>query len=70
MCKVEVLAGTVTHDATVAPSVLTEDERAMGTCLSCRAIAVTDIEIRLQDEILRCFFPPWLRQAAAPTSGD
>jgi CDP-4-dehydro-6-deoxyglucose reductase len=63
VCKVDLIAGD-THDAaTVADSVVTEDERAGGVRLSCRAVPDTDVVIRLRPgDQLRCV-SPWLAGA-------
>ena len=53
ICKVDLLAGEVQYNRTVADVVLTDDERAAGTCLTCRAVAVTDITIALRGDNLR-----------------
>ncbi len=53
ICKVDLLAGEVQYNRTVADVVLTDDERAAGTCLTCRAVAVTDITIALRRDNLR-----------------
>lgn len=53
ICKVDLVDGEVAYNRTVAPTVLSEDERATGTCLSCRAVPVGDVTIALRDENLR-----------------
>ena len=53
VCKVDLLVGEVRYDRTVAPEVLTAGERASGTCLTCRAVPVTDVTIALRDQDLR-----------------
>ena len=58
VCKVEIVAGEVEYPTTVANTVLTGDERADGTCLTCRAVPVSDVEIRLRPEDkLKCLAP-------------
>ncbi|MES4889584.1 2Fe-2S iron-sulfur cluster-binding protein [Streptomyces sp. NPDC096012] len=57
ICKVDLVEGEVVYPATVATSVLTAEERAGGTCLSCRAVPEEDIVIRLRDERLRRLNP-------------
>ena len=57
ICKVDLLAGEVEYNRPVAEKVLTDDERAAGTCLSCRAVAVTDLTITLHDDSLRLVNP-------------
>ena len=48
-CKVDLLSGEVIYDKRIAKAVLSDDERAAGVCLSCRAVATSDIVIRPQD---------------------
>jgi ferredoxin len=71
-CKVDIMSGEVGYDATVAESVLTAEERAARTALSCRAVARSGpIVIGLRDETLRCFFP-WQSapKASSPPSAS
>jgi ferredoxin len=57
-CKVQLAAGQVVYLWRIAATVLSEEERAAGLCLSCRAVPDGDVEIRLQDgERLRCVSP-------------
>ena len=53
ICKVDLVNGQVEYNRTVAQAVLTDDERATGTCLSCRAVPVGDVTVALRDEHLR-----------------
>jgi ferredoxin len=53
ICKVDLLNGEVTYNRTVAETVLTPQERAEGTCLSCRAVPTGEITIALREETLR-----------------
>jgi CDP-4-dehydro-6-deoxyglucose reductase len=46
-CKIELLEGEVTYDHPVADSVLGDDERGEGACLTCRAVPVGDITLHL-----------------------
>lgn len=70
VCKVDLRAGSVTYNRTIAATVLTDDERASGTCLSCRAVPDGDVVVELRDEHLRrtnpllAFLP---RPSSAPT---
>lgn len=57
ICKVDALEGEFTYDHPVADTVITEDERTDGTCLTCRAVPTTDITIRLRGETLRLVNP-------------
>jgi CDP-4-dehydro-6-deoxyglucose reductase len=49
ICKVQLLLGEVTYERPVAASVLSDDERVAGICLSCRAVPLTDLVIELQE---------------------
>jgi ferredoxin len=52
VCKVDLREGSVTYPHVVADSVLTEDERTDGTCLTCRAVPDGDVTIALRDDHL------------------
>jgi CDP-4-dehydro-6-deoxyglucose reductase len=53
ICKVDLLDGEVTYNRVVADTVLTDVERAAGTCLTCRAVPSGPITIALREETLR-----------------
>ncbi len=53
ICKVDLRSGTVGYNRPIADDVLTEDERAVGVCLTCRAVPESDITIEMRDECLR-----------------
>lgn len=53
ICKVDLVVGHVDYSKPVCDTVLTDDERADGTCLSCRAVPRGDVTIRLRDERIR-----------------
>ena len=55
-CKADVMVGTVRYTTVVAPSVLSLDERAAGTCLLCRAVPVGDIAVQLRCGPVRSVF--------------
>jgi CDP-4-dehydro-6-deoxyglucose reductase len=58
VCKVDLVEGEVSYPITVADTVLSADDRAAGTCLSCRAVPETDVVIALTpDDQLRCVAP-------------
>jgi ferredoxin len=58
ICKLDLINGKVSYPVTVAATVLTEAERTGGTCLSCRAVPVTDVIVGLRDgDTLRCVAP-------------
>lgn len=47
VCAFELVTGHVNYVKTVAQSVLSDQARASGVCLPCRAVPVTDVVIRL-----------------------
>jgi ferredoxin len=49
ICKVQLTLGEVRYERPVAESVLTDDERVEGICLSCRAVPLTNVVIELQE---------------------
>jgi CDP-4-dehydro-6-deoxyglucose reductase len=49
ICKVRLILGEVRYERPIAPSVLSDEERAVGVCLSCRAVPITDIIVELQE---------------------
>ncbi len=49
ICKVHLVLGEIRYERPVADSVLTDDERVQGICLSCRAVPITNIAINLQE---------------------
>jgi ferredoxin len=61
VCKVDCRSGEFHYDHPVAETVLTADERAEGTCLTCRAVPNGDITIEMRNEDLR-LINPFLRQ--------
>lgn len=81
ICKVQLKLGEVRYERPVADSVLSDDERVEGVCLSCRAVPLTNIVIELQEgdrlrRVLGFAFPnsvpnstpPQLPTRAAPES--
>ena len=44
-----VALGEVTYERPIAASVLSDDERVEGICLSCRAVPLTNVVIELQE---------------------
>lgn len=54
VCKVHLVSGQVAYPKVVAESVLPESDRADGVCLTCRAVPVTDVVIRLGDDDQLC----------------
>jgi CDP-4-dehydro-6-deoxyglucose reductase len=49
ICKLHLLAGEVRYERPVADSVLSDDERVEGICLSCRAVPPTNGVVELQE---------------------
>jgi CDP-4-dehydro-6-deoxyglucose reductase len=49
VCKVQLKLGEVRYERPIAESVLSDDERVEGLCLSCRAVPITNIVIELQE---------------------
>jgi len=49
VCKLHLLAGEVRYERPVADSVLSDDERVEGICLSCRAVPLTNVVVELQE---------------------
>ncbi len=57
-CKVQLVSGEVVYTKRIALQVLSDEERAGGVCLSCRAVPVGDVEMRLQEgDSLTCVSP-------------
>ena len=79
ICKVQLVLGEVRYERAIAESVLSDDERVEGICLSCRAVPITNIAIELQEgdrlrKVLGFAFPnsappPPGRSAPNPTTG-
>jgi ferredoxin len=70
ICKVQLVLGEVRYERPVAESVLSDDERVEGICLSCRAVPITNIAIELQEgdrllKVLGFAFP----NSAPPSPG-
>jgi ferredoxin len=57
VCKVDLVQGDVTYDHPVADEVLTDEEREVGVCLTCRAVPDTDVSIRFRTGSLRLVQP-------------
>jgi ferredoxin len=49
ICKLQLLGGEVRYEKPVAESVLSDDEKVEGICLSCRAVPITNVIIELQE---------------------
>jgi ferredoxin len=64
ICKVHLLAGEVRYERPVAESVLSDDDKALGICLSCRAVPLTDVVIELQEGDKLRLMSPLLRKLA------
>ena len=69
ICMVDLIEGEVEYNRTVAPEVLSDEDKQNGACLSCRAVAVTDITISLREENLRTVNPLMALYAASKPTG-
>ncbi|WP_214371402.1 2Fe-2S iron-sulfur cluster-binding protein [Pseudonocardia sp. H11422] len=49
VCKIHLVLGEIEYERPIDPGVLTDDERVLGICLSCRAVPVTNVVIELQE---------------------
>ena len=49
ICKLHLLEGEVRYERPIADSVLSDDERVEGICLSCRAVPLTNVVVELQE---------------------
>ena len=49
VCKLQLIAGEVRYERPVAESVLSDDEKVAGLCLSCRAVPITNVLVELQE---------------------
>jgi len=49
VCKLQLVAGEVRYERPVAESVLSDDEKVQGICLSCRAVPITNVIVELQE---------------------
>lgn len=61
ICKVDVREGEFSYNRPVAESVISDQERTDGTCLSCRAVPDSDLTVEMRDDCLR-LVNPFLRQ--------
>jgi ferredoxin len=49
ICKLQLVLGEVRYEKAVAESVLSDDEKVEGICLSCRAVPITNVIVELQE---------------------
>jgi ferredoxin len=49
VCKLQLVLGEVRYERPIADSVLSDDERVAGICLSCRAVPITNVVVELQE---------------------
>lgn len=68
ICKVDLVEGAVDYAARVAETVLSPEEIAAGTCLSCRAIPRTDVVMALRSDRLRRLNPYLTTPSTPPES--
>jgi len=64
VCKIHLVVGEVRYERPIAPTVLTDTERALGVCVSCRAVPITDVVIELQEGDRLILASPLLRESA------
>ena len=69
ICMVDLVQGEVDYNRTVAEKVLSEADKAAGSCLSCRAVPRTDVVITLREENLRTVNPLMALYAASKSQG-
>ena len=65
ICKVDIRSGEVSYNRPVAEKVLTDEEREAGICLTCRAVAESDLVISMREDQLRLVNPVLARMAGA-----
>ena len=75
ICKVQLKLGEVRYERPIADSVLTDDERVEGICLSCRAVPLTNIVIELQEgdrlrRVLGFAFPSFAQPPSRTADGS
>ena len=75
ICKVQLKLGEVRYERPIADSVLSDDERVEGICLSCRAVPITNIVIELQEgdrlrRVLGFVYPNSARSSARPEAAS
>ncbi|MEZ5097064.1 MAG: 2Fe-2S iron-sulfur cluster-binding protein [Nocardioides sp.] len=61
ICKIELVAGEVDYVKVVADTVLTADERAAGTALTCRAVPLGDVVLHIDEQEIDAAPPGLLR---------
>jgi CDP-4-dehydro-6-deoxyglucose reductase len=71
ICKVQLKLGEVRYERPIADSVLSDDERVEGVCLSCRAVPITNVVIELQEgdrlrRVLGFAFPSSVTSSGRP----
>lgn len=58
ICKAGLVTGTVSYPQVVADTVLSQQERADGVCLICRAVPDEDVAVAIPPDFkLRCVAP-------------
>lgn len=57
ICMVDLVSGEVEYNRPIDTKVLSDIDRQEGSCLSCRAVPVTDVTISLREEKLRLTSP-------------
>jgi ferredoxin len=58
ICRADLIGGTVSYPQVVADTVLSQQERADGVCLICRAVPDEDVAVAIPPDFrLRCVAP-------------
>ncbi len=57
ICIVDLVEGEVEYNRPVAQTVLSDADKDSGACLSCRAVALTDVTVSLREDTLRLVNP-------------
>ncbi len=70
ICKVHVVAGEIRYERNVADSVLDQDDRNVGICLSCRAVPLTNVIVELQEGDKLRLMSPILLAASRKAEGQ
>ena len=75
ICKLQLVLGEVRYERPIADSVLSDDEKVAGICLSCRAVPITNVLIELQEgdrlrRVLPYGFASGNTRPTSPASGE
>jgi CDP-4-dehydro-6-deoxyglucose reductase len=71
VCKLTLLLGEIRYERPIADTVLSDEERVEGICLSCRAVPLTDVVVELQEgDRLRRILPYGFAARGSAKPGD